>query len=645
MDQFPQLPLWLVDGVREKKAKAAAVPARHASPSASRSTAYGEKALLEEVHNLAAAPKGQRDNTRNGICFRIGKLVAGGHLAHDDAVDRLVGACETNGLIADDGYDKTRNAVIRSLDDGMASGAAGPDPHAARTATAPREEERPWPEDQKHVGNGHANGAVPPGEVLVPDGVSEPPPDSEHLTDIGNGDRIVRLFGHDVRWASGLGWLVWNGSHWREDGKEDTRVRALAKESAVLMREEIHLIPDPGDREHFAKHARKSEALGRVTAAVEMARCVEAVRAEAADFDSDPYLFNVKNGTVNLKTGELRPHKQSDLIMHQSHVAFDAAATCPIWDAFIDQTYGGSAELISFVQRAVGYTLTGITSEQCFFILHGEGSNGKSTILKVLLQLFGSGYGRSTAFETFLASKPSAQGAPRPDLVRLAGARLVTAVEPPQGSRFSEAVIKSITGGDPIVARNLFFGEIEFTPALKLWFSVNHRPRVSDTSHAMWRRIREIPHDHVIADDKQDKKLFWKLLAELPGILNWAIRGCLEWQVFGLPVSKSVEEATAEYKDEEDVVGNFLAECTEKDPIGVACAGATALYGAYRAWATESGYGAWSKVAFGKKLTEKRLHKKRKDTGWVYEGLRITKHGTSDTGGRTSDGPGEYMYR
>ncbi|HYU47276.1 MAG TPA: phage/plasmid primase, P4 family, partial [Terriglobales bacterium] len=267
---------------------------------------------------------------------------------------------------------------------------------------------------------------------------------------------------------------------------------------------------------------------------------------------------------LNLKTGTLQPHCREDLLTKCLPIAYDPNAECPTWLDFLKTIMANNAALITFLQRAIGYSLTGDTSEQCLFIAHGSGSNGKSTFLEVLQALLGD-YAESTPSASLLA-KDRHDGIPN-DIARLRGARLVTAVEIGEGKRLNEELVKRLTGQDTMTARFLFAEFFDFHAEFKLWIACNHLPTIRGTDHAIWRRIRLIPFTVTIPDEQQDKKLPGKLQAELPGILRWAIQGCLAWQEQELSTPSEVIAATKDYRALMDVIGGVLSTSNRKPPL------------------------------------------------------------------------------
>ena len=240
---------------------------------------------------------------------------------------------------------------------------------------------------------------------------------------------------------------------------------------------------------------------------------------------------------------------------------YDPKAACPVWKNFLDTVFAGDADLIRYVQKAVGYSLTGDTSEQCVFFLYGTGSNGKSTFLSTIRQVFGD-YAANVQPETLMV-KPSSSGGANSDIARLKSARFVTSTEPNEGMRLNEGLIKQLSGEDSVTARKLYSDEFEFLPEFKLWMGANHKPIIRGTDTGIWRRVHMIPFEVSISDEKKDKHLPGKLRGEIAGILNWAVEGYRLYASEGLKMPGAVAKAVAEYRHEMDSISQFLEECTE----------------------------------------------------------------------------------
>jgi putative DNA primase/helicase len=442
---------------------------------------------------------------------------------------------------------------------------------------------------------------------------------SRNRTDLGNAERLKDHAGADLRfvwvWDS---WMVWDGRRWKRDGGGEIMRRARDTVRALAAMAEA--LDDEKQRAGLVKHALKTESAGRLQAMVKLGACL--LGEESSAFDRCPWLLNCGNGTVDLRTGELGPHRRADLLTKLASVDFDPRAACPRWEAFLLQVMDGSAELVLFLQRAVGYSLTGATVEQVLFLLYGTGANGKSTFTETLRALLGD-YATQAEFTTFLARTSDSV---RNDIARLAGARFVSASEAEGGRPLAEAVVKQMTGGDIVTARFLFKEFFEFRPDFKVWLAANHKPSVRGTDHGIWRRIRLVPFAVTIPPEQRDKRLPEQLRAELPGILAWAVRGCLAWQREGLGVPPEVLAATESYREEMDVLAGFLGEhCISQAGAFVET---KELYAAYVTWAEGAGEKKLSKKWLAMRLAERGFTSGRGLRGVRgWRGLRLRREG------------------
>ena len=424
-------------------------------------------------------------------------------------------------------------------------------------------------------------------------------PTNHELTDVGNGKRFAERHGQDALycypWKS---WLFWDGRRYCSDQNGEAMRRAKTM-AAVIYKEAAQVaIGDPDRAKLIAKHAILTQHRSRMEAMLAMAQSEVPVMPD--ELDADTMLLNLANGTLDLRTLTLREHRREDRITKLSAVSLDPVATCPTWLAFLDRIYAGEQELIAFIQRAVGYSLTASTSEQVLFLLYGTGANGKSTFLETLLALLDD-YARPTEFRALLARENS--DAVRNDLAALVGARMVTAVEVGRGKRLDEAMVKQVTGGDTITARKLHQEFFDFKPVFKLWLAANTQPEIHGVDDGIWRRVLLVPHEVSIPPEERDRDLAAKLLNELPGILNWAIEGLREWQRVGLTPPDKVAAATADYRAQMDHLRDFInARCKLDKDFHVTTG---SLYCAYEVWAFENGEQAVKKRTFGTMLKER----------------------------------------
>jgi putative DNA primase/helicase len=399
----------------------------------------------------------------------------------------------------------------------------------------------------------------------------------------------------------------------------------LAKETVRSIYREASDEDDEDRRKALAKHARASESETRIRAMVELAKSEIPVFPE--ELDADPWLLNTNNGTIDLRTGRLRDHRREDLITKVAPVEYDPNAAAPTWRAFLERVLPGEA-LREFVQRAAGYSATGNTSEQCMFIHHGPGANGKSTFQETVSAALGD-YAMRTPTETLLVKRSG--GVPN-DVARLKGARYVTASETEEGRRLAESLVKDLTGQDTISARFMWAEWFDFKPTHALHLSTNHKPEIRGTDAAIWRRIRLIPWAVTIPPAEQDRKLAEKLRDELPGVLAWIVRGCLEWQREGLHAPEEVRQATRAYRAEMDVLAAFLADCCLRSEDEEAFAGE--LWGAWKRWCEETGEQAGSQKRFGGRLAERGFlnHRDSKTGRKVWSGLSLRPNWESRAG-------------
>lgn len=395
-------------------------------------------------------------------------------------------------------------------------------------------------------------------------GSKEPASSIENLTDLGNARRFVRRYADAVRYVAPWRqpWLIWDDHRWAPD--ETGEIARFGKTVIRELYKEALNEPDADKGEKIAKHAHGCETAGRLNSMLELASTEPEIASVADVFDADPWALNVENGVVDLRTGERRAHRREELMTKLAPVAHKASAKAPLWRAFLRDITDGDGDLERYLQRAVGYSLTGVTTEHCLFFCFGSGRNGKSTFLETIREMLGD-YSQQADFSTFLQRRGEG---PRNDIARMRGMRFITAVEASGARSFDEEILKQLTGGDRITARRLYEESFEFVPTHKLFLAANHKPRIDQQTEAMWDRIRLIPFTTYVPPERRDKDLKIKLAAELPGILNWAIEGCLEWQQHGLVEPEAVIKATRSYREEEDLVGEFIEAACVLSPAG-----------------------------------------------------------------------------
>jgi len=441
--------------------------------------------------------------------------------------------------------------------------------------------------------------------------------------DSGNAELFASLYRDAVLFDhKQQRWLTWEASkgRWVED--RTGRVYEFAKDAARTRVTLALSWPRGTDQERASqiaeiKWAINSQSLYRIKAALELAKCVPSMGDTGEGWDSDPWMLGVANGVVDLRTGKLRPGTQQDLFTKFSPVEFDPSATCPRFERFLNEIFNGDAALISYMQRMIGYCLTGSGQEQCVFCWYGSGANGKTTLSVVLRYIFGD-YAVNLPFSALEMKNRNSN-----DLVALAGARLATAAETNEGVRLNEARLKMLTGGDPITARRLYQESFTFQPTHKLVLAFNHKPVIADDSEGMWRRMRLIPFTRQFKPEEQDKNLLDELKAEGPGILAWTVRGCMLWQEQGLGMPPAIAEATAAYREESDHLGEFIEDCCVVEASATVTSGM--LWKRYQEWADEYEEVPLSRGIFAERLEKRGFRRDRCGHGgtrsWVGIGL------------------------
>jgi putative DNA primase/helicase len=419
------------------------------------------------------------------------------------------------------------------------------------------------------------------------------------LTDRNLAKLFAQLVKDQVLYVPEWGWLRYETGRWRR--ASDAEIAALAMEVIPRHYTEQALNAPPERRREFLEYALKCHSRHRINNALELSKGLLLARPD--EFDRHTYLLNCLNGVVDLRTGNLLPHDPSLRLTQLCPVAYNPDATAPTWQRFLSDVFLGDQDLISFMQRALGYSLTGDTSERVFFIAWGSGHNGKSTLFGTVQRVLGD-YAKTVATDALLKRREQADTHPT-GLADLYGVRLAVASETEEGKHLATARVKALTGRDRIKARYMRKDYFEFEPTAKIWLFTNHRPVISDTTPAMWKRLILIPfRAHFDPDSPQcDKRMPEKLWAEREGILAWLVQGCLAWQREGLNPPPIVREATKEYQSEMDKIGAWIAERCEVDPKAVTPF--ADLYADYEAWCREQGDEPMLKRRFGDRLSEK----------------------------------------
>lgn len=450
---------------------------------------------------------------------------------------------------------------------------------------------------------------------------------SPTLTDLGNSRVLVNHWGEDYRWCGampGTGWMVWTGAKWEPD--DTKRIMRTAMQVGGYWRARAADAEDDDTREAMSKHAARSESATAIRHAIELASAHPRIAMRRERFDADHMLFATPGATYDLRTVRQHAPRREDYITRIGGVSAASRGDCPTWVSFLDRIMGGDEDMVAFLQRVIGYCLTGSTDEQCMFVLYGRGANGKSTFMNLLMHLLGD-YAKQTPVETFTARREG--GIPN-DLAALAGARLVSCSESQEGAALEEGVVKLATGSDPIPARFLNREFFSYVPTFKLFMLTNHKPIIRGTDDGIWRRLRLIPFTVTIPKEQRDPLLMDKLKAEAPAILRWALDGFKAWREQGLNPPAAVVAATDDYRRDMDVLAEFLGErCAVEDG---ARADNGELYRSYAEWAKDNGQHPKSAKSLARALKDRGFEQGRGDARY-WAGLRLVTFAKADVGG------------
>ena len=427
-----------------------------------------------------------------------------------------------------------------------------------------------------------------------------------NLTDVGNAERLVAEYGRDIRFnVITKNWHVWDGRCWQLDIGE-IRLRQLAKATVRNIYAEAANEPDDKQRERIVSHARRSESDRAIAAMISLAQAERDIATTPNDFDRDPWLLNLPNGTLNLKTGLLQQHNRDDMLTRIATVEYDPGAFCPQWQSFLTRIFNGNNDLISYVQRALGYSMTGDTGERVLFFCYGTGANGKTQLLTAVRSVLGP-YAGQTSPATFVVQKNQNQTGPNEAIAALHNVHLVTATETEGTQRLAVALLKQATGGEDLWHEKKWQHGFSFKPRFKLWLSGNYEPIITDNTDSIWDRLNKIPFVSRIPKQEQIRDYgLWLAREHGSAILTWLVNGCQDWLKQGLRPPSEVINATQAYRDSQDILREFLAEECVLDPDAATITVAD-LYKHYQSWCAENGSFCLGKITFNTKLREKEL--------------------------------------
>jgi putative DNA primase/helicase len=647
--EIAEAPSWLLDWIQEYNQQASEVYTPPVGPLSAPSNSYGTTALDRQLLELQASQPGERNAKLNAAAYTLARLVAGNVLDLETVEMSLWSTARSLSTDVDPFPDKE---IARTLKSAIRAGLKKPrTPHPLNHAVPAGKRKTATILPIASVvenGQSHAITVVEPAgpQLLPPDDVpptEDPEPDDNPsprftLDDAGNSHLFVQHHGFDVLYNYKHGkWLGWTGKQWLQDDGGIVFERAkttLEDRSSDLRSTADHLLfSNGGKAEREAKeifgHAKYCGGAKAVQNCLWMTRTVPHIAISLDELDRNPLLFNTLSGTYNLETHEWHDHQRSDRITKLSPVQFDPLAEAPIFEQFLVEILPDEG-VRDFILRGLGYSLCGLTHEQCFFLLTGTGRNGKGTLVDTVLDLLGD-YASTTPFDTFVLKK--FDHGPMNDLAALVGARFVAASEGKEGAKLDEQVLKSLTGEEPITCR--FFRQEFFTykPTFKPWLITNHNPRVSQ-DFSFWRRVRPIHFPVQIPDDKIDHHLRAKLRLELPGILNHLLRGWQRYRSIGLILPAAIQAHKDAYKRDEDVLGRFLEDITEPTVTGFITM--SKLYDEFRKWCTAEGEYQFSNREMAKRLRERGWQSiKSESHRWVGFCLKADTKMIADTEWRT----------
>lgn len=596
-------------GPADATAPARSVFASMAISPGNRDHAWAKSALEQELGKLASTQEGGRNDQLNRAAFALGRFVPR-YLDRQSAEDQLLVVAKQIGL----SFSESKSTIASGLDAGVANPKERPEKKPARPAMAAKL--RTFKPDDGDADGGEQDPVI--------DGVED---HRFNLTDLGNAERLVRSHGDSLRYCHPWKrWLVFDGRRWETDNTGAPRrrakatVRAIYGEAAVAAKED--------DRKALGRWAVESEKRDRINAMLSLAEAEASIPILPDHMDVDPWLFNCANGTIELRSGRLKPHDRLDYLTKMSPVPFDPAATCPLWLGTLDLFFASNFDLIEYFQKICGYAMCGVVTEQIMPIAYGKGANGKSTMLNTIMDVFGRDYAMKAPPDMLMAKLTDSHPTDRADLFRK---RLVVAIETEAGRDLNETMTKELTGSDKIRARRMREDFWEFDPTHTLLLATNHKPQIRGSDDGIWRRLKLIPFQVSRKGKAADKDMPNKLKAEFPGILAWCVEGCLKWQRDGLDEPGEVAKASAEYRSQQDVIGGFLdAETIQNVQLRVK---AGDLFARYQEWCRVSNEPAMSMMKFGFAIEERDIVKTRSGGIW-YQGIAL-KSKENDTEKRT----------
>lgn len=474
------------------------------------------------------------------------------------------------------------------------------------------------------------------GNVMVPK-------NNYDRTDTGNAQRLHDKYKDNIKYSYvRKKWYYWTGKVWTVDNTGE--IKKLADNIVNDLKKEAFSEPDAENQEDMLKWANRTASSKGKEAMIKETQHLEGIPILTDDMDAYTDYLNCQNGIINLRNGELIPHDSNFLMSRISYAEYDnkSGKKPVLWLKFLDEITNGDKDLQRYLQKCVGYSISGSIREQCAFFLYGIGNNGKSTFLDTIADLLGS-YSANVQPETIMLKK-NGDGGANSDIARLKSVRFCTSEEPADGVRLNEGLMKQLTGGGKVTCRFLYGDEFEYTPEFKIWIGTNHKPVIRGTDVGIWRRIRLIPFEVNIPKEKVDKNLKYKLRKELPQIMKWAVDGCLLWQREGIEPPQVVQDATKEYKVEMDILATFVESCISIDYDTDFKVKATDLYDLYTLWANSNKEYVMTGRKFFNEIQKKLPEKTRTGAGIMYGKIRLTDYATSLNSHKSNNGYKQFTF-
>lgn len=423
---------------------------------------------------------------------------------------------------------------------------------------------------------------------LTPDDVTDGDADKVFRGQLRIAYRLAAAYGSRLMYVRGIGWHTWDGHRWAEDEKDTAKTAVLD-----VLRQAL---AESLDDKELRSDVRKCESSAGVAGVLDLASALPALRVAVDELDADPYLLNCANGTLDLRTRELRPHDPADRITRVTRGAYDPTADRSTWDGFLEVVLPDPEER-AYLQRVIGQSAYGRVREHLFPVLTGSGSNGKGTAYGAISNALGD-YATIIDPELLMSA---GRGVGGPEMMELLGARLVIGSETEEGRQLDAALMKRLTGGDQLTARRLYQAPVTWNPSHQLIYVTNHLPKVKGNDPAVWRRIRVVPFDVVVSEAERDQTLPERLELSADAILTWAVQGWFDYEdQGGMNEPDTVRRATDDYQTESDALKRFIqSECVTSPHVHVTT---RELYGAWAAWAAADGADSISERAFAKEL-------------------------------------------